>query len=81
MIGIGNYGQNRPVMHDVIAIEERYQRAREAVSRLCQGERWTMRVPVDRELDHDMVIRASLDDVPKLIEMLHHERKQRQNAE
>ena len=58
-------------MHDVIEIEARYKKARSLVSAICRGDaRWRMSVPVDRENDSDMVLTASLDDIPKLIEKL-----------
>jgi len=69
-------------MHDVIEIENRYRKARSMVARLCDGSaEWRMRVPVDRENDTDMVLTASLDDIPKLISMLHEERRRRAMAE
>ena len=46
--------------------EAREERASDMVARICAGERWTMRVPVDEARDSDTVIAASLADVPRL---------------
>lgn len=36
------------------------EKAHDAVSRLCKGERWRMSIPANRETDHDLVIAAGL---------------------
>lgn len=46
---------------------KRYEAARRMVDDLCMGSRrWIMRVPVP-DNDPDLVISASLEDVPKLV--------------
>ena len=46
---------------------KRYEAARRMVDDLCMGSRrWIMRVPVP-DNDPDLVISASLEDVPKLL--------------
>ena len=52
-------------------IEERHKRARQMVSDLCEGRReWIMRIPAEPDYDPDLVIAASLADIPKLIAAL-----------
>lgn len=57
-----------PTPEEIIAIEERHKLARQMVSDLCEGRReWIMRIPAEPDYDPDLVIAASLADIPKLI--------------
>lgn len=48
---------------------ERYEKARQMVSDLCEGRRkWTMSIPVRPDHDSDVVIADSLKDIPVLFE-------------
>ena len=49
------------------AIEARRDDAYDEVVRLCDGKRWLMSVPADASRDSDLLITASLDDVPTLV--------------
>ena len=52
-------------------IEERYRKARQMVSDLCEGRReWIMRIPAEPDYDPDLVIAASLADIPKLLAII-----------
>lgn len=50
------------------AVLARNERASDTVAALCNGtERWVMRVPAQPDRDPDLVISASLSDVPALV--------------
>lgn len=50
------------------AVLARNERASDTVNALCNGtERWVMRVPAQPDRDPDLVISASLSDVPALV--------------
>lgn len=57
----------RPTDHSPAAIRARYDAASDHVAALCQGERWTMRIPAQPDRDTDLVISDSLDDIPRLL--------------
>lgn len=46
---------------DLAVEREIVDRAHKAVHALCNGERWTMRVPAEPERDHDLVIASGLN--------------------
>jgi hypothetical protein len=53
---------------DLDAMIERNDAARQMVSDLCHQRReWMMSIPARRDYDPDLVISASLQDVPKLL--------------
>ena len=52
-------------------ITERYWKAQQLVSDLCEGKReWIMRIPAEPDYDPDLVIGASLADIPKLVALV-----------
>ena len=58
-------------MTDMDAILERHRKARQMVKDLCEGRRdWIMRIPAEPDYDPDLVIAASLADIPKLVAAL-----------
>ena len=44
--------------------------ARDLISRLCHGERWTMRAPVDLKRDSDMIMISALSSADAEIKRL-----------
>ena len=53
---------------DLDAMEQHIRLAHDKVRALCLGdERWTMRIPADRDYDHDLIISAALHDADKLL--------------
>ena len=58
-------------MTDTDAIVERHKKAMQMVSDLCNRRReWIMRIPAEPDYDPDLVIAASLADIPKLVRAL-----------
>lgn len=56
---------------DLEEIEARREAAHQMVSDLCHRKReWIMSIPARRDYDPDLIIAASLDDIPKMIEEL-----------
>jgi hypothetical protein len=70
-----------PVPADMVAqIAARNEAAHAELVALCEGKRWTMQVPARETLDSDLIIGASLADVPYLLSELaaaHRERDDR----
>lgn len=54
-------------MLDLEAFKGRQEKARAEVSALCNGKRWKMTIPADRNRDSDLVIAAALDDAAALL--------------
>lgn len=46
---------------DIEGIKAEVEQAREEVHALCNGKRWTMRVPARPDVDSDLVIARALD--------------------
>ncbi|MBV2364284.1 hypothetical protein [Streptomonospora nanhaiensis] len=59
-------GETARLRDDLDAITAREEAAFKEVDRLCEGGRWTMRVPVE-DTDSDVVIGAALADVRNLV--------------
>ena len=51
-------------------IRAREEAAHAEVVALCNGARWTMRVPAQPDRDSDLVIEAALDDVRRMADAL-----------
>jgi len=51
---------------DLDAIQARADAAHAEVVALCAGKRWTMQIPARPDKDSDLVISASLADIPAL---------------
>lgn len=63
---------------DTAAIRARQEKAHQMVVDLCQGRRdWMMSIPARRDYDPDLVIDASLQDVPALLSELDRLRAER----
>jgi len=60
----------------VAQIRARAEAAQAEVHRLCEGARWTMRVPARPERDSDLVISAALGDIGYLLDQLAEARRQ-----
>lgn len=53
---------------DLEAIKAHREAAATMIGDLCQGRReWMMSIPARRDYDPDLVIAASLDDIPELL--------------
>lgn len=52
---------------DLDAIRKRLAAAEQEVSRLCDGGRWTMSVPVREDTDSDTALMAAVEDAEALL--------------
>jgi len=50
--------------------EIKIQKARDAVSRLCNGEKFQMQIPVNPETDHDCILSEGLNAGAKAVKAL-----------
>lgn len=61
---------------DIEAVQSRHDAARKMVNALCKprgtegAKEWVMRIPAEPEYDPDLVIGASVSDIPRLIREL-----------
>jgi hypothetical protein len=53
-------------MLDLEAVQKRLDAARDELSALCKGKRFLMTIPPDRNRDSDLILAATLSDIPAL---------------
>ena len=56
---------------EIKQIQQRHEAACQVVNELCSGDRkWLMSIPARPEYDPDLLISASLNDIPALLEKI-----------